>query len=211
MKMQPPVKRDFSQIRQTGELPQKIIVKKQTLAGRPSTIDANIETLLISALQRSLTVTKACEYADIHPRAFYRKFKEDAKFRRAMTLARNNTSLLAGERIITILQNGDDRDAGPMARWVYEKEMPEKYGNVKIDQQNNQQNNFYGITTDQLKEVFSGQSTIKNNASAELFDSIEADAGELAGEEEDITPIHTEEARSEYPDTNDLPQSSSTV
>lgn len=75
----------------------------QNAVGRPTTITPIVESKLITALQRGLSVDTACTYARVQRRAYYRKYKDDEEFRLKMDDARDFGKLLAGEQVFDVL------------------------------------------------------------------------------------------------------------
>jgi len=141
--------------------------------GRPTVISDIVLAKLIAAFQNGMTDRIACEYAGIHPATYYRKCKEDTKFCEQIKLAKNFQILLAGNKVTDILQHGKDRDSGPMARWLLEKKLPEEYGTQVNIQQNNQQNNYFNMSYEQLDALIN-EAGIDMSDPSKLLKELEA-------------------------------------
>lgn len=178
--------------------------------GRPSIIGEAVVTKLIAAFQRGWTDEKACEYAEISTRTFYRHMQSDERFCQEVRLAKNFWLQLAGDNITGILQNksNDPRVLNTRwqaSKWIYENKMPQEYGPKPtiFAQQNNQNNNYISITDGQLTEL------IKSGA----FNSVDPGkvvavnpAGSMAGGEVQGTTVelHQDPIRSSNPQEQDL-------
>lgn len=159
--------------------------------GRPAVINETVVQDLLGSFQNGWSITKACEYAGIARRTYYYYCQNDPGFLRKMTLAQNNQLALAGNRITEILQKGDDRDAGPLAKWLFEKKMPTEYGNQQLAPgANNTQNNFFLLTNEQLGDI-TKQSGIDESDPTKLLEEVEA-ASKLdnGAEEERSMELH---------------------
>ncbi len=103
----------------------KLIIKK--CAGRPTKINEVIVTKLYIAFERGMSDSVACNHAGISRNTFYRHLREDEHFRDKVVQAKNTLALLAGSRLLTILQSGSDRDAAQLIRFTLERLVPELY------------------------------------------------------------------------------------
>jgi uncharacterized protein (DUF433 family) len=199
MRMQPPVRRDFSETRPTEHhtarmimQPQKRVVQKapdvqkKDKRGRPPIVFTPILVQeILAAFQNGWTDEKVCEHVHIARNTLYKQMRENQQFMNDVTLAKNHHLILAGERITGILEKGEDREAGPMARWIYEKRLKEMYGDDKIKPE---QNNFIILTHDAINAIFKQRSPIENSTPAELLKSLEVQSDEsnvdFSGKEE---------------------------
>lgn len=129
---------------------------------------------LTAAFQNGFTVEEACSYISIDPSTYYRHLKKNPSFAEKMARAKRFTEFKAKERVTQILIKGNDRDAGPMARWLLERRQPELYGNRAEVQQNFQQNNYYNLTAEQLLEM-SKNLHLDYVDPVELLDALEAE------------------------------------
>lgn len=141
-------------------------------AGQPTKIDNARVQLLIAAFQNGMDVRSACIYAGISKTAYYERCRKDIQFLDTMERAKNNLTELAGNRISTILRTGSDRDAGPIARWVLEKKIPDEYGNKTFIQQNNQQNNYFNLPHENLMALVE-ESGFDMSDPVKLFEDLE--------------------------------------
>lgn len=148
--------------------------------GRPTVISDIVVAKLIAAFQNGMTDRIACEYAGIHTATYYRKCKEDPKFCEQIKSAKNFQILLAGNKVTDILQHGKDRDTGPMARWLLEKKLPEEYGTQINIQQNNQQNNYFNMSYEQLDTLIK-EADIDMSDPSQLLKDLEAVTNEEKG------------------------------
>lgn len=153
--------------------------------GRPTVITPNRVALLLSAFQSGLNIKRACVYAGISEDAYYKRCKADADFSDSMKLARNNLAILSGSAIVDVLKDPLNRDRGKMARWVFEKKMPEEYGQKAAPTGGpiGQQNNFYLLTNEQIANI-NEQPDISQSSPAELFEALEAEQSMDSGAEE---------------------------
>lgn len=96
--------------------------------GRPTKITDDCVAKLEAALQKGMSITTACEYAEINRTTFWRHMQTDEQFRNKITQARNFVKLLAGNRLVEILEKGSDRDAAPLVKFTLERKEPEEFG-----------------------------------------------------------------------------------
>jgi len=174
--------------------------------GRPTKIDEAHVRLLLSGLQNGLSVRKACIYAGVSKTAFYDRCKIDALFLDAMERAQNNLLELAGDRINSIIRNGADRDAGPLAWKVFERGMPEQYGQKApiVDNSKKQTNNFFVLNNEQISNI-GQQPDIEAADPTELLEALEeTPTVDVSAEEEGTPSIHREEISHFDPDDSDL-------
>lgn len=164
--------------------PVQTVQQPTSQGGRPPAVTPEVVQDLVTSFANGWSVTKACEYAGIARRTYYYYCQNDAEFLRKMTLAQNNQLVLAGNRITEILQKGDDRDAGPLAKWLFEKKMPTEYGNQQLAPgANNTQNNFFLLSNEQLGNI-TKQSGIDESDPTKLLEEVEAASNLDNGAEE---------------------------
>lgn len=146
----------------------------------------NFVPKLVAAFQADLTVQEACDYAGLPKRTFYNWLKEDPVFAEEMRKAKEFPKTAAKNKVMSIINKGSDRDAGPMARWLLEKRAPEIYGQslaIPIGQQNN----FFILKNEQLSEL-TKRSDIINSDPSELLEALEtAPAVDVRPEETSLT------------------------
>jgi len=99
--------------------------------GRPTIVTEQIVTNLVIAFQNGLNITFACQYAKIDRQRFYDAYNKNQEFHDRIEDAKTFFVLSAGNRVANILRKGSDRDAGPMARWAFERKMPNEWGPPK--------------------------------------------------------------------------------
>jgi hypothetical protein len=164
-----------------------VIQNKPTLErGRPTVITDNRVVLLVAAFQNGMNVRSACVYAGISKDAFYKRYKEDTEFADTIELAKNNLLSKAGTAINAILDDPESRDRGKMARWIYEKRMPEDYGTKPISPNGPiaQQNNFFVLNNGQISDI-AKQSDIDASDPSELLEALEEASSLDSGTEEE--------------------------
>lgn len=111
----------------------------QQKVGRPTKFDERTVAKLELVLQRGMSVLTACEYAKVDPSNYYRLMQSNEEFRNRMLDAKNFVTLLAGNRLVEILEKGADRDAAPLVKFTLERKQPDEYGAkpTVVVQQNN--------------------------------------------------------------------------
>ena len=150
-------------------------VKSWVSIANGTTTEANISRFvpkLLAAFQNDFTVGEACEYAGLPRRTFYNHLKNDPAFAEEIRKAKNFPKIVAKKRVMNIINNGTDREAGPMARWLLEKREPEIYGKTAVVQQNNQQNNYFSLSNEQIDELCKSP-MIMNTDPSELLETLE--------------------------------------
>jgi len=75
--------------------------------GRPEVITEFEVTKLEEAFRNDATVKRACSYANVNPRTYYRKHASDKEFCRRMSVAQDYPHLLADTASIIGLKKGD--------------------------------------------------------------------------------------------------------
>lgn len=225
MKMQPPVKRDFSQplsvtanpvqeIQQPQnaiiEQPKKDVQKKETRGRKPIEFTEMLVQEILAGFQMGWSDEKVCEHVQIARNTLYKKMKEDQKFMNDVRLAKRHQIVLAGEAINDILVDRANKDRGPMARFIYTKRLKDTFGDEKLP--TGTQNNFFIITNEQLATITSGRSTIGDSAPTELLENLEASQDmDVRAEEGSTAPVYQEEVQSLDSQSSSMPQSSSTL
>lgn len=128
---------------------------------------------LTAALQNDFTVGEACDYAGLARSTFYEWLKQDSAFAEEMRKAKEFPKHAAKNRVMSIINKGTDREAGPMARWLLEKRQPEVYGQAVQPINNNNQNNFFILSNEKLSEL-TARPDIANSDPTELLEALEA-------------------------------------
>jgi hypothetical protein len=138
----------------------KPVRKDPSKGGRPTDLTDVTVSKLVGAFQRGYTDIKACEYAEISRTTFYRWIKNDPEFSNTITHAKNFWIQEAGENITEILQSRDPaivKTRAAMSKWVYEKHMPDVYGQKefgKPGEGGNVQNNYLIVPDGKLRSIF---------------------------------------------------------
>lgn len=176
------------------------------LGGRPTNITPESVQLLIAAFNNGLNVRSACIYAGISKTAFYNRCKREPRFLDIMERARNNLVELAGARIQKVLRDGEDKVAAPLAWKIFERTMPDAYGQKPpvIDKSKTQNNNFFVLNHDQLSDI-TKQPDINTANPSELFEALEETSSvDTGGEESSAAQIYQETFQSDDTDTSDM-------
>lgn len=122
-------------------------------AGRPSVINEVVLSKLRAVLQKGLSIKKACQFAGIGEKTFYRHYNNDSEFRQLVEDCRNYVTLFAGEVVaddIVINKNVST------AKWWLERKEPNEFNNqaaiTQINTQNNQNSTYISIPDANLKK-----------------------------------------------------------
>lgn len=119
--------------------------------GRPTVITDDILSKLKAVLQRGISIKKACIYAGIGEKTFYRHYGNDSKFRQEIDNARNFATLAAGQIVVNdIVENKSVNTS----KWWLERKDPEEFGFQSINQNNtvlNNQKNYVFMSNDELR------------------------------------------------------------
>lgn len=114
------------------QIQQKSVRQRHSKVGRPSILTEEVVAKLDAALRNGMSDTTACEYANIDRATYYRHLNADMGFATKIADAKNFIKLLAGKRLVSILKDGSDKDAGPTARWFLERKEPQEYGRTRL-------------------------------------------------------------------------------
>lgn len=105
--------------------------KDPSKGGRPTDLTDLVVNKLVAAFQRGYSEVKACEYAEISRTTLHNWKKADQEFLNTITHAKNFWLEQAGENITDILMDkspGTIKTRASLSKWVYEKHMPDEYG-----------------------------------------------------------------------------------
>lgn len=94
-------------------------------AGRPSAITDDVVAKLEEIFKLDVTVEIACNYAQINPATYYRRYAKDEQFARRMEAAKYFARVAASNVVVDKIAN--DRDVNT-AKWYLEKRVPEFRG-----------------------------------------------------------------------------------
>lgn len=119
-------------------------------AGRPTVVTEQVLSKLKAVLQRGISVKKACVYARIAEKTFYRHYNNDSVFRQFIEDCRAYTTLIAGEVVVDdIIKNKNVSTA----KWWLEKKDPEEFVNKPVVELN-QTNNYEFISDEEFRQRF---------------------------------------------------------
>lgn len=167
--------------------------------GRPTVITPEIANKLLASFQRGLSVTTACDLAGIGTTAFYDFQRLSVEFAERVKAARAYGKSLASDIVLDVLidhervqydENTKRWHGGKYshdqrvntAKWWLEKQEPEMFGKVVVNQNNNQ-NNFFLLNHGQLSQL-SKQPDIDNSDPTKLLEALEGASKMDAGTEE---------------------------
>lgn len=122
-------------------------------AGRKSTITDDVVAKLETALQRGLSITKACQYARCSRDAYYRLYADNEAFRNKMLDAQQFISLVAATNVTDSIVREKNVEN---SKWWLERKEPEQFGKRPLLVQQNNTN----VTNNQTNYVPTADSEV---------------------------------------------------
>lgn len=92
--------------------------------GRPTVIEPEVVSILVSSFQNGMTVRQACWQSGISHEAYYSRVRADAKFADTMARAQASCTLTARQVVLDAINSGDISTA----KWWLEKKAPREFG-----------------------------------------------------------------------------------
>lgn len=99
--------------------------------GRPSVITKDILSKLEVVLKRGISIKKACIYAGIGEKTFYRNYNTNKEFRDTINDAKDYWLMIASDNLTEILLSNDPKNYETkiaLSKWILEKKEPEMFG-----------------------------------------------------------------------------------
>ncbi|MCK5018429.1 MAG: hypothetical protein KAS32_15325 [Candidatus Peribacteraceae bacterium] len=104
--------------------------------GRKPSIKEKQVAILVAAIENGFVVKEALTHAKIKKDAYYRKLKNDVKFRDRIEVADMKLKMKAKANMANAIRNGDMRTT----RWFLERKVPEEFGRKRLEDSNESSN-----------------------------------------------------------------------
>ncbi|MBP9759261.1 hypothetical protein KBD45_06200 [Candidatus Dojkabacteria bacterium] len=115
-------------------------------AGRPTVVTEQVLSKLKAVLQRGISVKKACIYARIGEKTFYRHYNNDSVFRQFIEDCRDYVTIVAGEVITEDITK--NKNVSTAKWWVERKDSDEFSLKQNFNVFQNGPNSSYEFITD---------------------------------------------------------------